>query len=48
VSSADLDALIVLANRRELALPSWSNDLLDWLFECYLDGYVLVGMSAIK
>lgn len=48
VSNADLDALIVLANRRELALPSWSNDLLDWLFECYLDGYVLVGMSAIK
>ncbi|NOT18455.1 MAG: cupin domain-containing protein [Sulfuriferula sp.] len=48
VSNADLDALIVLANQRELALPSWSNDLLEWLFECYLDGYVLVGMSAIK
>lgn len=39
------DALITLGDTRTLQLNVWSTTLLDWLYECYLDGYVIVEMS---
>ncbi len=44
VSAGDVE-LMQLADTRRLQLDIWVLPLLDWLYECYLDGYVMVGMS---
>lgn len=38
--------LIEFADTRELSLAAWPSPLLDWLYEAYIDGYVVVRMSS--
>lgn len=40
------DALMTLGDTRTLQLRAWPTNLVDWLYECYLDGYVIVEMST--
>jgi 50S ribosomal protein L16 3-hydroxylase len=36
------NALMTLADTRGLHLSTWPTNLADWLYECYLDGYIIV------
>jgi 50S ribosomal protein L16 3-hydroxylase len=40
------DALMTLGDTCTLQLPEWPKELVNWLYTCYLDGYVLVEMST--